>query len=52
MNRVQWLAEAEINRLEELFSQPSPEDAERTAEADELRAEADKVRQPRKRERN
>jgi hypothetical protein len=26
MNRLQWLAEAEIERLEKLFEQPSPAD--------------------------
>jgi hypothetical protein len=50
MNRMQWLAEAEIRKLEELYEQPSPEDDERSDEAEELRAEARKVRQTRKRD--
>ena len=51
MKRLQWLADAEIRKLEELYNQPSPEECAAPDEAEELREEAKKVRQSRRRER-
>jgi hypothetical protein len=45
MNRLQWLAEAEVDRLEKLFEQPSP--AERATVVIQKRLAAlEKVRTP------
>ena len=49
MDRLQWLAEAEISRLEELFKQPSHDEGETSAETEEVREETQRVRQAKKR---
>ena len=51
MNRLQWLAEVEIKKLEELYNQPSPEECDAPEQADDLPSETRKVRQARRRER-
>ena len=45
MNRLQWLAEAEIDRLEKLFEQPSPAES-KTVVIEERLAALERVRTP------
>jgi hypothetical protein len=47
MNRLQWLAEAEIERLERLFEQPSPADNKTSVVIEERIAALERVRTPR-----
>lgn len=53
MDRLRWLAEVEISRLEELFRLPSPDDVDFSQEEEQeaLREEARRVRPVRKRDR-
>jgi hypothetical protein len=46
MNRLQWLAEAEIARLEELYEQPSPDSKTASVVIQERLAALEKVRTP------
>jgi hypothetical protein len=46
MNRLQWLAEAEIERLERLYEQPSPDSKTASVEIQERLAALEKVRTP------
>lgn len=51
MNRLQWLAEVEIRKLEELYNQPSPEEGTTADDAEAVRTETRKVRHTRRRDR-
>jgi hypothetical protein len=51
MNRVQWLAQQEISRLEELLKQPSIDESQIAAVIEELRGDSDRARQQRRRDR-
>ena len=44
MNRLQWLAEAEIERLEKLFEQPSPADSKTSGVIQERLAALERAR--------
>jgi hypothetical protein len=44
MNSLQWLADAEIGRLEKLFEMPSPAESRIAAVIQELRAASEKAR--------
>ena len=44
MNRLQWLAEAEIDRLKKLFEQPSPADSKTSEVIQERLAALEGVR--------
>jgi hypothetical protein len=46
MNRLQWLAEAEIARLEKLYEQPSPDSKTPSVVIQERLAALEKVRTP------
>jgi RIO-like serine/threonine protein kinase len=46
MNRLEWLAVAEIDRLEKLFEQPSPADNKTAVVIQERLAALEKVRTP------
>jgi hypothetical protein len=46
MNRLQWLAEAEIDRLEKLYEQPSPDSKTASVVIQERLAALEKVRTP------
>jgi len=46
MKRLQWLAEAEIDRLEKLFEQPSPDDFKASVVLRERLAALERVRTP------
>jgi hypothetical protein len=47
MNRLQWLADAEIDRLERLYEQPSPADSKTPSAVIQERLTAlEKVRTP------
>jgi RIO-like serine/threonine protein kinase len=46
MNRLQWLAEAEVDRLEKLFEQPSPADSKTAVVIQERLAALERVRTP------
>jgi hypothetical protein len=51
MNRVQWLREAEISRLEELLKQPSADESQPSGDSEELRADSQRARPQKKRNR-
>jgi hypothetical protein len=46
MNRLQWLADAEIDRLEKLYEQPSPETKTASVVIQERLTALEKVRTP------
>jgi RIO-like serine/threonine protein kinase len=46
MNRLQWLAEAEIDRLERLFEQPSPAESKTSVVIQERLTALERVRTP------
>ena len=46
MNRLQWLAEAEIDRLEKLYEQPSPDSKTAAVVIQERLTALEKVRTP------
>ena len=46
MNRLHWLAAAEVDRLEKLFEQPSPAESETSVVIQKRLAALEKVRTP------